>query len=249
MLPVRPLASDERQGAAEVRERQRCRCDICGVEIEDGEQALAGEEEGREPQEDGEVEEGQPAKPLRQPQLPSKRIIEEHELTHCPYRSWCIHCIKSRGQAAGHYSKEAEEEEEEEEEEEAKEQVGTTWAFDYTFLTEDFELLTKTEAEAPAYKDKAKDVVMVSDDRSSGGVKAHLVECKGLKDGWIDTCTVQDISDFGYRGADIRLKCDQEPAITEVQQKVAELRKGARTVPVNSPVGDSKSNGRVENSI
>ena len=90
---------------------------------------------------------------------------------------------------------------------------------------------------------------MVSDDRSSGGVKAHLVNGKGIQDGWIDKRMAEDTVDFGYRGADIRTKCDQEPAITEVQQRLAVLRKGSRTVPVNSPVGDSKSNGRVENSI
>ena len=141
----------------------------------------------------------------------------------------------------GHYAKE-------EEEEEAKDQVSTTWAFDYTFVTEDFKSLTKDEANQAIYRDKAKDIVMVSDDRGSGGLKAHLVNCKGLQDGWIDKRMADDIAEFGYPGAGVKTKCDQEPAITEVQQRLAVLQKGSRTVPGNSSVGGSKSNGRVENS-
>ena len=190
MQPVSPSTLDERHGREEVSEEHGgdlCFCELCGVEL--GEEDLA---------EEGEIgkEEGQPAKGLVQPKAPSRKAVDEHELTHCPYRSWCIHCRKARGQAMGHYSKEEMEEEE-------RDQVSTTWAFDYTFLTEDFELLTKDEANQPIYRDKLKDVVMVSDDRSSGGVKAHLVNCKGLQDGWIDGRLAEDIADFGYRGADI----------------------------------------------
>ena len=121
MQPVSPSANSERQGSGEVRGRQQC--ELCGVDIEEGEQAIAEEEQKEGPPEEGEgeAEEGQPPKPLRQPQLPSKKVIELHELTHCPYRSWCVHCRKSRGQAAGHYGKT------EEEEKEAKEKAMTTW--------------------------------------------------------------------------------------------------------------------------
>ena len=116
-------------------------------------------------------------------------------------------------------------------------------------FTEDFELLTRTEAEEYAYKDMLKDTVLVSTDRKTGGAKAHFVQCKGLGDRWIAARTVEDLNDFGCNGVDICIKTDQEPAILELQKKVAELRGTARTIPVNSPVGDSKSNGRVENAI
>ena len=36
------------------------------------------------------------------PGRPSKREIEEHEATHMPYRSWCPHCVRGRGQASPH---------------------------------------------------------------------------------------------------------------------------------------------------
>ena len=228
---VSPTESHERQGQ-EVK-RQACKCELCGVE-------MGGEEEG-----DGQAEgqeEGQAAKSLPQPRMPSRKIVEEHELTHISYRSWCVHCRRARGIAAPHRSS-AEETKEE------KEGAISSWSMDYTFLTEDFELLTRTEAEEHAYKDKIKDTVLVSADRKTGGIKAHLVQCKGLGDKWIAAKTVEDLNEFGYNGVDICIKTDQEPAILELQKKVAELRSKARTIPVNSPVGDSKSNGRVENAI
>ena len=176
-----------------------------------------------------EFEEGQPAKPLTQPKLPTKGQVDEHDLTHIPYRAWCVHCRRARGIAMAHRKVEEDKEE--------KEAAITTFSMDYAFLTEDFELLTKDQHENYAYKDKVKDVVLVCDDRRSGGVRAHLVEHKGLGDRWISGKVVEDMAEFGYRGTAVCIKSDQEPAIVEVQRKVAELRGEARTVPVNSPPG------------
>ena len=36
---------------------------------------------------------------------PSRREREEHEETHCTYRSWCKHCVKGRGREDGHHRK------------------------------------------------------------------------------------------------------------------------------------------------
>ena len=56
------------------------------------------------------------------------------------------------------------------------------------------------------------------------------------------------MEDFGYGGCAIKIKCDQEPAIVELQRNVGNERRG-KTVPVNSPVGDLHSHGKVENAI
>ena len=41
------------------------------------------------------------------PPEPSARQIAEHELTgHAVYRSWCRHCVASRGRAQAHSSRE-----------------------------------------------------------------------------------------------------------------------------------------------
>ena len=36
------------------------------------------------------------------PKLPSQREVEEHNLTHLPYRNWCTHCVFGKGRAAPH---------------------------------------------------------------------------------------------------------------------------------------------------
>ena len=53
-----------------------------------------------------------------------------------------------------------------------------------------------------------------------------------------------DMEEFGYGGAPVRIKSD-----VDVQRAVIAKRGNAPTIPVNSPVGDSQSNGRVENAI
>ena len=37
------------------------------------------------------------------PQRVSKQEREEHNLTHCPFRAWCRHCVRGRGQSQGHH--------------------------------------------------------------------------------------------------------------------------------------------------
>ena len=53
---------------------------------------------------DGEDEEAgsrRPAKVL-DPQLPTKEEMEEHCLTHLPFRNWCQHCVRGAGRTADH---------------------------------------------------------------------------------------------------------------------------------------------------
>ena len=38
----------------------------------------------------------QKAKALPEPILPSRSVIDVHNLTHWPYRSWCPHCVAAR---------------------------------------------------------------------------------------------------------------------------------------------------------
>ena len=91
--------------------------------------------------------------------------------------------------------------------------------------------------------------MLVSEDLATGGIRAHLVSAKGNGDPWIAGKIKDDIEEFGYGGAPVRIKSDQEPAIVDVQRAVIANRGNAPTIPVNSPVGDSQSNRQVENAI
>ena len=53
---------------------------------------------------DDEPEEARKPKTKPDPKLPSKQEIEEHNITHLPYRSWCPHCVAGRGLSTPHRS-------------------------------------------------------------------------------------------------------------------------------------------------
>ena len=45
-------------------------------------------------------------KKLRSPQPPAQEEIDEHCLTHLPFRNWCRHCVRAKGRAVDHKSQE-----------------------------------------------------------------------------------------------------------------------------------------------
>ena len=59
-----------------------------------------GREVAFEPEE--RQEEAQPAVAVKDPGTPSKREIEEHELTHVPHISWCAACVGGRSRDRAH---------------------------------------------------------------------------------------------------------------------------------------------------
>ena len=187
------------------------------------------------------VAQGERARPLPQPRLPSRREVQEHELTHIPYRSWCVHCVRGAGRSDAHRRRARQDEEE-------REQHMTTWCIDHAFMIDNGDLCTKEEMERVGWSETS-DTVWVSEDLATGGIRAHLVSAKGNGDPWIAGKIKDDIEEFGYGGAPVRIKSDQEPAIVDVQRAVIAKRGNAPTIPVNSPVGDSQYNGRVENAI
>ena len=42
------------------------------------------------------------AREMPSPKLPSKQEIAKHNLTHLPYRAWCLHCLAARRANASH---------------------------------------------------------------------------------------------------------------------------------------------------
>ena len=47
--------------------------------------------------------EAQPARPGNVPVLPSEAGVEQHELTHLPFRHWCRHCVRAKGKESPHH--------------------------------------------------------------------------------------------------------------------------------------------------
>ena len=122
----------------------------------------------------GVVAQGERARPLPQPRLPSRQEVQEHELTHIPYRSWCVHCVRGAGRSDAHRRRTRQDEEE-------REQHMTTWSIDYAFMIDTGDLCTREEMERVGW-DKTRDTVLVSEDLATGGIRAHLVSAKGNGD-------------------------------------------------------------------
>ena len=85
--------------------------------------------------------------------------------------------------------------------------------------------------------------------RSTGGSGARTDAHTLPQLVWIAGKIKDDIEEFGYGSAPVRIKSDHEPAIIDVRRAVIPKRSNAPNIPVNSPVGDPQSNGRVENAI
>ena len=75
---------------------------------------------------EGVVAHGERARPLPQTRLPSRQEVQEHELTHIPCRSWCVHCVRGAGRSAAHRRRARQSEE--------GGQHTTTWSSDCAFM-------------------------------------------------------------------------------------------------------------------
>ena len=49
-----------------------------------------------------EMEESVQLKALRSPTQPSAEEVQLHNVTHCPYRSWCRACVAGKGKSLAH---------------------------------------------------------------------------------------------------------------------------------------------------
>ena len=144
------------------------------------------------------TEESTKAKAMRQPYQPTQREIDEHELTHIPFRDWCIHCMKGRGQANQHRSDRCERLEGEEK----RNNAISTFSIDYMFLTKETDLVNEAEAEKMD-KEKLSFPVLVGKDRKSGAIIAHKVEAKGKGNGYIIKRLITDLEELGYGGTKV----------------------------------------------
>jgi hypothetical protein len=170
-----------------------------------------------------EHEEMRPARVARRPVLPTKAEVDEHFPLHLQYRDWCKHCRYGKAKLAPHIVEPSE-----------REKLGVTMNIDFAFMGSE-------EAE----EDMQPALVMYDDHKLAfwaAGVKTKAVTEPLVK-------YVKDIFDqSGYEGEKLSFKSDQEPAMVALKRAVAAARTG-ETVPIESPVRASKSNGMMERAI
>ena len=190
-------------------------------------------EASRTGQEDAETQAPRAAK---SPHTPSQREIDDHNLTHCPYRAWCEACVRGQAKDDCHMTITGID----------AESSVTRVCIDYCFLTE------KVKAQENEHVEEVKAsismTILVMIETMCRSIWAYAVESKG-SDAWVAEQMVDDLETVGLANERIIIKADQEAAITDLQKTVAKLRKDHGSALEQSRVGDSNSNGRVERAI
>ena len=179
------------------------------------------EKEG-EDREEEEEDEGHRPKYKIVSDKPSKQEVEEHMMTHIPFRDWCPHCVRGKSKAAPHRKRKEGEEEE-----------VPVISVDYMFMeTED----RNVEKGMP---------ILVSRDRKSKWINAAVVTQKGNCAYAVKRLS-EDIGSLGYNR--IILKSDQEPAIKDLKIRV-KTERSEDIIMEESPAYEHRSNGEVERAI
>lgn len=146
-----------------------------------------------------EVEHGEAIVPRQVPEVytPTKQEIDEHNISHLPFRSWRRHCVEGRSvdrSSSGKY---------------ADGSVGCVPCvhFDYMFM-------------GASDSDDCTPILVVMDDKTES-VFANVVPSKGFNDFVIDII-MEDIDMMGH--TEIILKADNEPSTLAVQDQVKAKR-------------------------
>ena len=163
--------------------------EVGGLGDEDHEQIECGEEK--------ESEEAKSPEVLRDPGAPTPKEVEQHNVTHLPFRSWCPHCVSGKAQDRQHKKRENQDEK----------QIPEI-VFDYVFLA--------------SAEDDETIPIRVARDWHTHMLFAHAVPRKGMVCHHGADAMEKDIEKLGYK--EIILKSDGEPAIKAVQEEVKRRR-------------------------
>ena len=184
-------------------------------------------------------EEAEAQRPLRDPGMPNKNEILEHNLTHIPPRPWCPHCVRGKGKDSpslrltGQYA----------------ENLVPRIRLDYCFLTENDggEIEEHDGGNIDEAQIGSKQTVLVMQESECRSVWAYAVDRKGASEEWAIHQICEDLETVGLKDDRIIAKEDQEPSIVDVAREIARHRGGRFGTAIdNSRVGDSDSNGTIE---
>ena len=165
----------------------------------------------------------QVAKAMPEPILPTQAVIDAHNLTHWPYRSWCPHCVAARRPNSQHRRKSS-----------STRRTAPLLVADYCFVRD--------------LEDQQLAKVFVARLEPSNMIISTVVDEKGA-----DAPTISRLSQFlknsGY--SHIVYRSDQEPAIRTLLEAAAQAagRQLDQVVPEASSVGESQSNGKAEATV
>lgn len=161
--------------------------------------------------------------PLRvtSPKKPSPEEVAAHELTHLPFRSWCSHCVRGRGRVADHRKQDGERGVDE-------------LHVDYCFM---------------GSADSETRTILVAKHIQTKALMGSVVPIKGASHEFPAMRIKAFCKELGLEYSDLVVKGDQEASIQDLVREITRVRAPAKTIPEQSPVGSSQSNGHVERGI
>ena len=222
--------SAEVDGEAEEREAKRRRTERQEQDEQEQQSADAGEVSEEEAQQDAQedAQEGREPVIACDPGRPTREEFLYHRCTHWPFRAWCRHCVRGRAIASPHRSKK----------EDKREFLGEgrvpTISLDHCFLG--------SEEEAAA----GNPFLIIYDDHSES-LFAVALASKEYHD-WLAELVKSIIDELGYAGVRIVIKHDNAQELIKLRSEVT-ARRSAPTVPMESPVAESKCNGAIERAV
>ena len=164
-------------------------------------------------------------RPRTEPDQPTPAERAAHETLHLPYRSWCRACVAGRGRSDQHNL--------------IDQSTSTiaTEASDYAYLAEE------------GHEDRATPILVSRNDKTKW-LSAETLPCKGTSHPHNVTVLAKIYESCGFQK--LLAKSDNEPALLDLKRKAiaeAALLHGKDIEPIESPVGESQSNGFVENAV
>ena len=158
------------------------------------------------------------------PARPGVEEVREHELTHLPFRNWCDHCVRGRGEERPHRRV-------------RDDPVQHEVHLDFCFPGDEFGEKGLT--------------ILVARERLTKMMMGTVVPRKSTGQ-FIARRVCAFLREVGVDKGDITVKTDQEPALLAAVDEIARHRAaggGGRTVQEQSPVYDSKGNGFIERAV
>lgn len=166
---------------------------------------------------------------LPDPGTPSKQEIEEHSLTHLPFRAWCPHCVAARAKDMKHLV-------------DRWKQSGNT-----PVIGVDYAFMNKTHSDLTTM---SSITTLVAKDQKSKHVCALPVPKKGVdEEEYATRSLLRCVNCLCYKK--MVMKSDQEPAIIRLLEHLRGY-KGSDIVQIgieHSPVHDHQANGLVERAV
>ena len=180
-------------------------------------------------------EEVKPTRAVRSPPMPSQQEIDEHRVSHLPYRSWCPECVEAFGRERGH-SKQSES------------RTIPLVSCDYLYLTKNG-VFAREELDEEQQGASTRVLVMYCG--ATQTPFANVVPRKGADDdGYVVECVRQNVLWLGH--AKVTIRSDNEPALLQVVTKsVAALKLSGveNVVDEGSVPYDPQTNGAAESTV